>query len=149
MQNPANPQPDQISGVPHASFYRFLDHAGKGIPPPNPAEVGVLSADEEAQLALKEWPQTAQVGYLRRGAGTAEVTIDEIIALPITSTETGELIAALVIGFKPLEVAPKGGVEDMITGVWLNGWLRLPGVSESVRAAVDQEMNRFLAANEA
>ena len=149
MQNPANPQPDQLSGVPHASFYRFLDHAGKVLPPPNPAEVGILSSDEEAQLALKELPQTAQIGYIRRGVRTAEATIDEIIALPITSTETGELIAALVIGFKPLEVAPKGGVEDMITGIWLNGWLHLPGLSEPVRAAVDQEMNRFLAANEA
>jgi len=149
MQDRANPQPDQISGVPHATFYRFLNQMGRVLPPPNPAEVGYLSADEEAQLALKELPQTAQIGYLRRGTGTAEATIDEIIALPITSTETGELIAALVIGFKPLEVAPKGGVEDMITGVWLNGWLHLPGVSGSVRAAVDQEMNRFLAANEA
>jgi signal transduction histidine kinase len=149
MQNPSNPQPDQLSGVPHAIFYRFLDHAGKVLPPPNPAEVGLLSADEEAQLALEELPQTAQVGYLRRDAGTAAETIDEIIALPITSTETGELIAALVIGFKPLEVAPKGGVEDMVGGIWLNGRLHLPGLSESVRAAVDQEMARFLAANEA
>jgi signal transduction histidine kinase len=149
MQNPSNPQPDQISGVPHASFYRFLDHAGKVLTPPNPTEVGILGADEEARLALKELPQTAQVGYLRRGIRAAEATIDEIIALPINSTETGELIAALVIGFKPLEVAPKGGVEDMVTGIWLNGWLHLPGLSEPVRAAVDQEMNRFLAANEA
>ncbi|MFL6521310.1 MAG: sensor histidine kinase [Chthoniobacterales bacterium] len=149
MQNPANPQPDQLSGVPHASFYRFLDHAGKALPPPNPAEVGILSADEEKQLALKELPQTAQIGYLRRGGRAAEATIDEIIALPITSTETGELISALVIGFKPLEVAPKGGVEDMVTGIWLNHWLHLPGLSEPVRAAVDQEMNRFLAANDA
>jgi signal transduction histidine kinase len=149
MQDRANPQPDQISGVPHASFYRFLDHAGKVLPPPNPAEVGVLSADEEAQLTLKELPPTAQIGYVRRGAGTAEATIDEIIALPIASTETGELIAALVIGFKPLEVAPKGGVEDMVTGIWLNGWLHLPGLPEYVRAAVDREMTRFLGANEA
>jgi signal transduction histidine kinase len=149
MQDRANPQPDQISGVPHASFYRFLDHTGTVLPPPNPAEVGVLGADEEAQLALKELPQTAQVGYLQRGGGTAEATIDEIIALPITSSETGEGIAALVIGFKPLEVAPKGGVEDMVSGLWLNGSLHLPGLSDSVRAAVNQEMNRFLAANEA
>ncbi|HEX4630043.1 MAG TPA: ATP-binding protein [Chthoniobacterales bacterium] len=149
MQNPANPQPDQLSGVPHASFYRFLDHAGKVLPPPNPAEVGILGADEEAQLALKELPQTAQIGYLRRGVPAADATIDEIIALPIFSTETGELIAALVIGFRPLEVAPKGGVEDMFTGIWLNRWLHLPGLSEPVRAAVDQEMDRFLAANEA
>jgi signal transduction histidine kinase len=149
MQDRANPQPDEISGVPHASFYRFLDRTGAVLPPPNPVEVGALRADEEAQLALKQLPQTAQVGYLRHQASTAAQAIDEIIALPITSTETGEVIAALVIGFKPLEVAPKGGVEDMVSGIWLNGWLHLPGLPESVRAAVDQEMTRFLAANEA
>src|SRR5436190_605359 len=82
MQDEENPQPDQISDVPHARFYRFLDRGGAVLPPPNPAEVGALRADEEAQLALKTLPQMPQIGYLLRGAGTAEETIDEIIALP-------------------------------------------------------------------
>src|ERR1044071_5169027 len=32
MQDRANPQPDQISGVPHATFYRFLDGNGTVLP---------------------------------------------------------------------------------------------------------------------
>jgi signal transduction histidine kinase len=145
MQDEDNPQPDQISDVPHARFYRFLDRTGALLPPPNPAEVGVLRPDEEAQLTLKPLPQTAQIGYLLRRGGTEEETIDEIIALPITSTETNEVIAALVIGFKPLEVVQKRGGDEMKSGIWLNGWLHLPALPESARAVVDREMTRLIA----
>ena len=146
MQDETNPRPDQVSGLPHASFYRFLDSAGSVLPPPNPADVGVLRADEEAQLVLKPLPQTPQIGYLLRSAGTAAETVDEIIALPINSTESNEVIAALVIGFKPLEVVQKRGTDEMKSGIWLNGWLHLPALPESARVAVDKEMTRLLAA---
>jgi hypothetical protein len=148
MEDPANPQPDEISGLPHARFYRFLDRTGAVLLPPNPPEVGNLRPDEEAQLALKPVPQSAQIGYLLRGGGTDEETIDEVIALPITSTETSELIAALVIGFKPLEVAQKSGVDELKSGIWLSGWLHLPALAESARSVVDKEMTRLLAANQ-
>jgi signal transduction histidine kinase len=148
MQDKKSPQPDEISGVPHARFYRFLNSTGAVLPPPNPEDVGPLRGDEEQQLALKTLPQTPQIGYLLRGAGTDEETIDEIIALPITSSETNELIAALVIGFKPLEVVQKRGAEEMKSGIWLNGWLHLPALAESARAVVDEEMTRLLAANQ-
>ena len=149
MQDKTNPQPDQISGLPHARFYRFLDGTGSVLPPPNPEEVGSLRADEEAQLVLKPLPQTPQVGYLLRASGTAEETIDEIIALPITSTETNEVIAALVIGFKPLDVAQKRGVDEMKSGIWLNGWLHFPALPEPARVAVDKHMSRLLGTNQA
>lgn len=148
MQDETSLKPDQISGVPHARFYRFLDRNGAVLPPPNPAEVGILRADEEAQLALKALPQTAQIGYLLRAAGTAEETIDEIIALPITSSETGEVISALVIGFKPLEVAQKRGAEEMKSGLWIASWLHFPALAESARAIVDQEMTRLVETNQ-
>jgi signal transduction histidine kinase len=144
MQDENNPQPDQVAGLPHARFYRFLDRTGALLPPPNPADVGPLRADEEAQLSLKPLPQTAQIGYLLRNAGTGQETIDEIIALPITSSETNDVIAALVIGFKPLEVAEKRGAEEMKSGIWLSGWLHLPAVPEAARVVLDQEMTRLL-----
>jgi len=148
MQDEKNPQPDEISGIPQARFYRFLDPAGAVLLPPNPEDVGPLRAEEEQQLALKVLPQAPQIGYLFRGAGTGAETIDEIIALPITSTETNEVIAALVIGFKPLEVAQKRRTEEMKSGIWLNGWLHLPALPESARTIVDQEMTRLLVANQ-
>jgi signal transduction histidine kinase len=149
MQDTANPQPEQISGVPRVRFYRFLDGSGAVLPPPNPTEVGALGDDEQAQLAVKPLPQMPQVGYLIRGGGTAEETVDEIIALPITSTETSEVIAALVIGFKPLELAQKRADDEMKSGVWVNGWLHLPALSESARVIVDREMTNLQTPNAA
>ena len=146
MQNPVNPQPDQPAGEPRASFYRFLDRTGAVLPPPNPAEVGVLQPEEEAQLALKPLPQTPQLGYLLRTRGTPNETIDEILALPITSTESNEVIAALVVGFKPLEVGGKSGGNEMKSGIWIGDWLHLPAVSDSSRAAVAHEMKRLASA---
>ena len=146
IQDETNPQPEQLSGVPRARFYRFLDGAGALLPPPNPADVGALQPDEESQLSLKPLPPKAQIGYLLRKSGTADETIDEIIALPIMSTESNELIAALVIGFKPLDIAQNRNADEMKSGVWLNGWLHLPAVPESARVAVDREMRRLLAA---
>jgi len=144
MQDESNPQPDEISRLPHARFYRFLDRTGALLPPPNAEDVGVLGPEEESQLALKPLPKTQQVGYLLRGRGTEEETIDEIIALPITSSETSEVIAALVIGFKPLEVVEKRGPDDVRRGIWLNDWLHLPALPEDARNVLDQKITRLL-----
>ena len=146
MQKPVNPEPDQPAGEPRASFYRFLDRTGNVLPPPNPAEVGLLLPEEEAQLALKPVPQTPQIGYLLRTRGTPQETIDEILALPITSTESNEVIAALVIGFKPLEMARKPGGNEMKSGIWVGGWLHLPALSEPARATIAGEVARLASA---
>src|SRR5206468_12967029 len=87
-----------------ARFYRFLSSSGSIIPPPNPTEVGQLSREAEAQLALKRLPDTQQIGYVLETADTIDGTMNEVMALPILSTETGESISALVVGFKPYEV---------------------------------------------
>jgi signal transduction histidine kinase len=146
MQNETNPEPEQISGVPRARFYRFLDGAGTVLPPPNPAEVGVLRPEEELHLSLKPPPQTPQIGYILRRGGTAEETIDEIIALPIRSSESNEVIAALVVGFKPLDVARKRGNDVMQSGISIDNAVHLPALSPSARAAIDKEMTSLLAA---
>jgi signal transduction histidine kinase len=144
MQDDSNPQPEQISGAPRASFYRFLDRTGALLSPPNPADVGILRPEEEAQLSVKPLPPSAQIGYLLRKGDSGAETVDEIIALPITSTETDDLIAALVIGFKPLEIAQNRSANEMKSGIWLNRWLHLPGLPQSARVVVDQEMTRLL-----
>jgi signal transduction histidine kinase len=132
--------PEQPPRALHARFYRFLDGTGAVLPPPNRTDVGALRPEEESQLALKPLPQTQQNGYLLRVRGTENESLDEIIAVPITSTETNEVIAALVVGFEPVAVDEKR--EGMKSGVWMNGWLHLPGISTPARTAIDQEMNR-------
>ncbi len=98
------PPPAQAAQWLHAKFYRFLDSAGAVIKPLNPYDVGELNGDTEAQLALSELPDKQQIGYVLENTQAGDRAIDEVIAVPIFSTDTGEVISALVIGFNPLEL---------------------------------------------
>src|SRR4029077_13935231 len=69
---------------------------------------------------------------------------DEIIAIPIFSTETREVISALVVGFKPFELAGKGAGAEMKSGVWVNGDLHLPLVPEPEQAALSDQIARVV-----
>ena len=118
------PPPAQAAQWLHAKFYRFLDSAGAVIKPLNPYDVGELNGDTEAQLALSELPDKQQIGYVLENTQAGDRAIDEVIAVPIFSTDTGEVISALVIGFKPIELEEKH--TGMKSGIWTNGQLHLP-----------------------
>ncbi len=139
---PAEPQAYAL----HARFYRFLDARGAVISPPDPAREGWLAPAEEAALALPRVPAGPQTGYLaRQGTGDAE-PVDEVMAMPIVSSETGEVIAALVLGFQPLELADAGAGLDLRRGIWLDGQLHLPGLAAPARADLAGRIARALAA---
>ncbi|HEY0368903.1 MAG TPA: hypothetical protein VGC85_04855, partial [Chthoniobacterales bacterium] len=74
-----------------AKFYRFLDSSGAVIPSSNPMEVGELPGDEEAQLAIQPLPNKQEIGYISRGGTNGAPSVDQVIAVPIFSTETGEV----------------------------------------------------------
>ena len=121
----------------HAQFYRFLNRTGAVIPSPTPRAVGDLAGDEEAQLALPAAPDTPQIGYFTHRGADRGAQISEIIAMPIFSAETGEVIAALVLGFKPFEFGGGEARSGMKSGIWLQGRLHasaLPPAIESVLA---------------
>jgi signal transduction histidine kinase len=132
------PPPEQSAQSLHARFYRFLDSTGAVIEPPNPSDVGELDPDTEAQLSLKKLPSTQQIGYIQ-SAGR----IHEVIAVPIFSTDTGDLISALVVGFKPLEVEDKE--TGMQSGIWVDGHLQLPAFSPSAQASLNEKIGNALA----
>ena len=132
------PPPEQAARSLHARFYRFLDENGTVIKPPNPSDVGELDAATEAQLSLKKLPDTQQIGYIQ-SAGD----IHEVIAVPIFSTDTGELVSALVIGFKPLELENKN--TGMQSGVWVDGHLHLPALAPSAQSSLNQKITPVLA----
>src|SRR5213083_1169375 len=115
------PPPEQAAQSLNAKFYRFLDSTGAVIKPPNPYDVGELDAKTEAQLALSRLPDTQQIGYIWRNVKTGGGAIDEVIAVPIFSTSTGDVISALVIGFKPLELEEKNPGVEMRSGVSVAG----------------------------
>jgi len=124
----------------HAKFYRFLDAAGAVLSPPNPKDVGQLSSRAETQLILKKLPETQQIGYIRENAGSTDETVDEVVAVPIFSTETGDVISALVVGFKAFELIGKSAGAGTKSGIWLNDQLHMPSLSKSAQAALGSEI---------
>jgi len=140
-----------MAGLPyalHARFYRFLDAHGAVIPPPVPLhagsaeagtpDTGMLGAEEESRLALPGLPEEPQIGYLPRG-GAADGGLDEVIAMPIVSSENGDRIAAIVLGFRPAEFA---GAEDIHSGIWAAGRLHLTSLSSRGQELLSAEMDR-------
>jgi signal transduction histidine kinase len=124
----------------HAEFYRFLDRDGSVIRAENSGEVGDLLPAEETQLALPTAPNRPQLGYLVRARATEAPTIVEVIAMPILSTETGEPIASIVLGFKPAENAGARVDSGIKRGLWLRETLYLDGVGEEERASLAGEV---------
>src|SRR5882724_1045512 len=98
------PPPEQAAQWLHARFFRFLDSAGAVLKPPNAYDVGELDTKTEAQLALNKLPETQQIGYTQENAAADSGTVDEVIAVPIFSSDRGDVIYAIVIGFEPLEL---------------------------------------------
>ena len=130
----------------HAKFYRFLDSKGAVIPPPNPAEVGELRPDEEAQVGLPSASDDQQIGYLlrNRGGGTREV-IDEVIAVPIFSSESGKVIAMLALGFSPVKFGGGQSATEIRSGVWVSGGLTSAALSDSEQLAAGAQVGRAVA----
>src|SRR6266704_486454 len=137
------PPPAQAAQWLHAKFYRFLDSAGAVIKPLNPYDVGELNGDTEAQLALSELPDKQQIGYVLENTQAGDRAIDEVIAVPIFSTDTGEVISAIVIGLKPIELEEKH--TGMKSGIWTHGQLHLPALPTASQTTVNQKVVDALA----
>ena len=128
----------------HATFYRFLDANGAVISPPDAQEVGLLSPEEASQLALGGVPGKPQIGYISRPSAGIDEAVEEIIAMPISSTETGAVIAALVLGFKPFELSGPPAGTGIKSGIWLDGRLHLPAIVGSAQAALSDQVTRAI-----
>jgi signal transduction histidine kinase len=134
------PSPEQAARTLHARFYRFLNGTGAILSPPSPKDIGDLSAAAEGQLAFKKLPEVTQIGYLPESGDVARETVDEVMVVPIFSTETGDVISALVVGFEPFELAGQRIGAGMKSGIWLNGRLHLPALSKSAQAYLGGEI---------
>ncbi|MSU63323.1 MAG: HAMP domain-containing histidine kinase [Pedosphaera sp.] len=144
VMKPGDPQSSKAAL--QAVFYRFLDQKGTVISPSSKTEAGTLRAEEEAQIALPGLFREHQIGYLLKKNGEPPETLAEVIATPIISTETDEAIAALAIGFKPVEPGGLHSERGMRSGVWLNGQLHFPSLTEPARASFSHEVTRAIAA---
>ena len=122
-----------------ATFYRFLDGNGAIIAPPPGGEAGELKAREESQLSLGSVPKKKQIGYLARKTDGGE-TVDEVIAMPIISTETDQPIAAIVVGFKPIALSGPDAAPGITSGIWLKNRLHLPSRANSSQMTFGNEL---------
>lgn len=119
-------------------FYRFLDMSGKVIAPVNTPEAGALADGEAERLSFRSMPQEQHNGYIVRADGE----VNEIIATPIVSSETGEAIAALVAGFPMADnERPSAGLQN---GIWLDQRLHFPGLSAAARDALALDVQAVL-----
>ena len=134
------PPPEQAAQSLHATFYRFLDGTGGVLAPPNPKEVGQLDPKAEAQLSLTKLPDTQQIGYLQEKVGADGGAVAEILAVPIFSTDTGDVVSALVVGFKPFHPKQTDAGAGMKSGIWVNGHLRLPSLPKSAEASLSEKI---------
>ncbi|MFO1499362.1 MAG: HAMP domain-containing sensor histidine kinase [Verrucomicrobiota bacterium] len=114
-----------------AKFYRFLDRDGRILRAEMSDTSGALTEAEVSQLCLRGLPDTQQNGFLWRGASGDLV---ELFAVPIISSETGDIISALIIGLASSNV--RTGRETMVSGVLVNGSLHFPTLSPLDRAAI-------------
>ena len=128
----------------HAEFYRFLDRNGAVISPPPGIEVGSLRPEEEAQLALPTVPDRQQLGYLVRRTAPNGETLSEVIAMPISSSETGEIIAAIVLGFRPANFAIASENSSIKRGLWLKGRLLLDSLAHADETSLASEVTRAI-----
>lgn len=126
----------------HARFYRFLDQRGTVILPASSGAVGALTAEQNAQLALPHLPASPQTGYL---VHDGDGGLAEIIATPIMSSESGEVIAAIVLGFKPIELLATQPDSNLRRGLWFNQQLHFFVSAEPVPAGLAGEVIRALA----
>lgn len=137
-----------------AEFYRFLDSKGRVITPYAGADAGNLRPEEEAQLSLPELPQINQTGYILRSiesgspalseaASSSFTELSEVIVTPIISTETSSPIAALAIGFKPLELSHLGN-RGIRSGIWVQPRLHMAGITPGAQEALNRLLNETL-----
>src|SRR5437762_2438453 len=136
------PSPEKAAPSLHAKFYRFLNSTGEVLSPTNSADVGELHPATEAQLAFKKLPETQQIGYVWERTNTGDDIIDEVVGAPIFSTETGDVISALVVGFEPFEVTGRGTGAGMKSGIWANGRLHLPSLSKTGQTALGSDVTK-------
>jgi signal transduction histidine kinase len=145
----AEQQPaEQAAGSLHAKFYRFLNIDGTVLPPPNPKEVGDLAPEDEERLNMKKLPDTQQTAYLAEERTSVQPDVDEVVFVPIFSSETDEIIAALVVGFQPFELTGAHARAGMKSGIWIDGTLHLALLPAAARKTLGDEVTQAITAGD-
>lgn len=135
--------PARGASVLQAEFYRFLDPTGAVIAP----GPGGTAGDAEQMLALRGLPGAQHLGYVEWPGKDGSPALREVIATPVVSTETGNPIATLVLGFLPFGLDGQSRHAGMVRGIWLGGKWHA-GVGSPAGFAMDAQLAGRLAGPE-
>ncbi len=142
IMEPASGQFEDADYALHAEFYRFLDRRGVLIAPGAVSDAGSLPPAVEAALTLPGASEQQQYGYVVINRDdTGQEAVMEIVAMPITSTESGEVIAALVLGFESMRLGETRAGSGVRRGLWLGGKLLLPHLDPETRRGLNRAIN--------
>ena len=134
------------SGALHATFYRFLDAKGAIIPSSGSGRAGELTPGELAPLAISALPDKQENGYFFRTASGERGAINQVVVAPIASSETGEVISALLVGFEPTGLDPARDGAPIRNGLWLDGSLYLPALAGEDSTELNARIRQILSA---
>ena len=129
-----------------AQFYRFLSRDGRIISPDKARAEGRLTPGEEQQLTLPAAPEKPQLGYLVRPGGERPEMLAEVLAMPIVSHATDELIGGLALGFNHFEPSARDASE-MRSGIWVGGRLHSRSLSAPPGSALAAEIAALIPAD--
>lgn len=129
-----------------ANFYRFLDVNGALLSPPVSDDFSKPPLWESQLASAGKPPAEQQVGYVEVRAKDGHEALSEVIETPIITTDTGDVIGAIVLGFKPVELVGKHSGE-MKTGIWLGGRLHMSSTSARSSPAFDRDLTQIVSAH--
>src|SRR5207302_4422351 len=87
-----------------------------------------------------------QVGYVVAKNDDGREALHQVIATPIVTTDTGEAIGAIVLGFAPMELDAKHAGAEIKSGLWLDRALHMPSMTQPAAAALGRAVTKAVGA---
>jgi signal transduction histidine kinase len=111
-----------------AEFFRFLNAGGKVLSPPRVE--GPESWTSQLVLQGGASAHQQQVGYITVKSNAEREEVREVVATPIITTDTGEVIGSIVLGFKPPYPSGNQSGSKIKNGIWISGRLHMPSIPD-------------------
>ncbi len=126
----------------HATFVRFIDRHDKVLAPPQSLKAEPSPAPTEKELAMAVSAVEKAPAFFAFSADGGRGRIDEIISTPILSTEDGDVIGTMLLGFMPAGVSKLFADTQTRSGIWMDGRLHLLSVGVETRSELGESIGR-------
>ena len=130
---------DSDSRLLRADFFCFLNASG-GVMPSAQADGKPMPEPWQSQLAMPGISDRQQTGFITTPGNDGGTRLLQIIATPLASTDTGEVIGAIVLGFRPDDFEMKNAGSGIISGIWFNNRLHSQALDAKTAAKIAAEI---------